>query len=84
MYEDNNTAVEGGLEGNTKYYEDPAIATGLDREVPTPEANNNYVNASVILPRGNSYARGKVIGQNIYTYGNAVGRTNCNPILDTS
>ena len=71
------------MEGNTKYYEDPAIATGLDREVPTPEANNNYVNASVILPRGNSYARGKVVGRKRDAYGNGVGRTYENPILDT-
>ena len=38
------------------------MATGLDRKVPMTEVNDNYVNASVMLPRGNSYARGKVIG----------------------
>ena len=36
--------------------------TVLDREVPTPEENDNYVNDSVMFPIGNSYARGKVIG----------------------
>ena len=56
---------------------------GLDREVPTPEVNDNYVNASVMLPRGNSYARGKVIGPKRDADGNDVGKTNYNPILDT-
>ena len=59
------------------------MATGLDREVPTPEVNENYVNASVMLPRGKKYARGKVIGRKRDADGNAVGRTNDNPILDT-
>ena len=59
------------------------MATILDREVPMPEANDNYVNASVMLPRGNSYTRGNVIGQKKNINGNAVGRTNYSPILDT-
>ena len=37
-----------------------------------------------MLLRGNSYARGKVIGRKIYSDGNDVGRENDNPILDTS
>ena len=36
-----------------------------------------------MLPRGNRYARGKLIVWEIDAYGNAVGRTNNNPILDT-
>ena len=44
--------------------------------------NDNYVNSSVILPRGNTYTRGKVIGRKIYSNGNYVGRINNNPILD--
>ena len=59
------------------------MSTGLDREVPTNEENDNDVNTSVIFPIGNSYARGKVIGQKRYADGNAVGRTNDNHILDT-
>ena len=55
----------------------------MDGEVPKPKANDNYVNASVMLPRGNSYAIGKVVGRKRDTDGNAVGRTNGNPILDT-
>ena len=72
MYEDDNTYVEGGLSVNTGDEEDPDMATGLDHEVPTPKENDNHVNTSVMFPRGNSYA-----------YGNAVGRSNDNPIIDT-
>ena len=83
MYEDDTTDAECGFPGNNKDYEDPVMATGLDREVPTTEVNYNYVNNSVMLPRVNSYARGKVVGRKIYAYENAVGRTNNNLIIDT-
>ena len=55
--------MEGGFAGNTEDDKDPAMATGLNRKVPMPDANDNYVNASVILPRGNSYTSGKVKGR---------------------
>ena len=48
-----------------------------------PEVNDNDVNASLMLLRVNIYARVKVNGKKIDAYGNAVGRTNDNPILDT-
>ena len=83
MYEGNTTYVEGGLTGNTEYDEGPDMATGLDREVPTPKVNDNYVNASVMFAKGNNYSRGKVIVQERYAGGNSVGRINDNPILDT-
>ena len=51
MYEDDTTYVECGLEGNTEDDEYPGMATGVDRKIPTPEANENYVNTSVMLPR---------------------------------
>ena len=82
MYEYNTTDVEGGLSGKTKYDEDPDTATVLYREVPTSDLNDNYLNASVMLLRWNSYARGKVIGRKVDADGNAVGRENYNPILD--
>ena len=56
MYEDDTTDAEGGLS-----YEIPVMATGLDLQVPTPEVNDNYVNSSFMSPRGNTYARGKVV-----------------------
>ena len=83
MYEEDTTDVEGIFARKTEDYEDHDMATVLDREVPTPEVNENYVNTSVMLPRGNSYARGKFIGQKRDADGNYVGRENDNPILDT-
>ena len=83
MYEDDTTYVEGGFECNTEYDEDPTMATELDHKFPTPEENDNYVNASVMFPRGNSYARKEVIGRKIDADGNAGGRSNDNPIIDT-
>ena len=59
------------------------MANGLYREVSTPEVNENYVNTSVMLSRGNSYAREKFIGHKKDTYGSDVGRGTDNPILDT-
>ena len=59
------------------------MATGLDREVPTTEVNGNYLNASVMFPGGNRYAREKVIERKRDADGNAVIRTNNNPILYT-
>ena len=81
MYEDDTTDVEGGLPGNSKDDEEPAMATGLNRDVPTPEVNDNYVNDSVMLPIGNSYTRGKVIGRKRDADGNSIGRGNYNPYL---
>ena len=75
--------AEGGLSGNTEKDKKPIIATGLDHEVPTPEMNENYVNAAVVLPIGNTYARGKVVGWKRCADGNAVERGNYKPILDT-
>ena len=83
MYEDDTTYVESGLAGNTEDDEDPALDTGLDREVPTTEANVNYVMASVMLPRRYIHARGKFIGRKKDADGNVVGRSNDRPIIDT-
>ena len=54
--QDDTTDAEGGLSGKTQYDEEPTMATGLYHEVSTPEVNDNSVNTSVILLRGNSYA----------------------------
>ena len=53
--------AEGGLSGKNEDVGKPIMATGLECEVPTPEMNGNYVNASVVLPIGNTYARGNFI-----------------------
>ena len=73
MYEDYTIDVEGGLADNTEDDEDLDIATGLFREVPKPEANDNYVTTLVMLSIGNNYARGKVIGRERDVYGNVIG-----------
>ena len=59
------------------------MATIFNREVPTPEANDNHLNALVMLLRGNSYARGKAIRQKRDADWNDVGRSNDKPILYT-
>ena len=74
MYEDDTTDMEGGLSGNTEDYEDPSMDTGLCRKVPTPELNVNYVNALVMLSRGNSYAREKFIRRKDMQMGMPSGR----------
>ena len=83
IYQDDTTDTEGFWDDKSEYDEVPVMDTGQDRQVPTPEVNHNNVNYSVMFPRGNTYDRGKVIGRKIYASGNAVGRMNDNPILDT-
>ena len=59
------------------------VTVGLDLQVPIIEVNDNYLNSSFMLPRGNTDARGKVIVRKIDASGNDVGRRNDNTILDT-
>ena len=55
-----------------------------EEEEPTPDgAPDNYLSASVMLPRGDSLARGRVVGRKRDADGNPLGRANANPILDT-
>ena len=61
MYEYDTTDAEVGLAGNTEDNGTPTIATELYQEIPTPVSNNYYVNASVMLLRGNTYDRVKII-----------------------
>jgi hypothetical protein len=71
-----------GLTGNADD-EIPTPSLGVDVELPTPEAGDNYVNASLMLPRGNSLARGTVIGQKCDACDNPIGNANANPIMDS-
>ena len=52
-------------------------------EIPTPEAEDNYVNAEIMLPRGDGFARGRVVKRKRGIDGEVIGRANTNPILDT-
>ena len=54
-----------------------------DESEQTPEAHDQYVNAEVMLPRGDKLASGKVIGRKRDANGDVAGRANANPILDT-
>ena len=49
----------------------------------TQEWRNQYVNAEILLPRGDRMARGKVVHQKHDANGNLIVRSNQNPILDT-
>ena len=82
MYEDYTADAEGCLEDKSEDYEITVVANGLDRQVSTPEVNDNYVNSSVMFPKGDTYARGKVIGRKRDAIRNAVGRRNEKTILD--
>ena len=50
---------------------------------PTPELGDNYLNADVMLPLGDSLARGRVIARKRDSDGTPIGRANDNPILDS-
>ena len=63
--------------------EPPTLATWIDTEVPTLESGDIYVYTSIMLPRGNNFARGRVIFRKRGADGNPTGRANANPILDT-
>ena len=49
----------------------------------TPKENDNYVNISIMLPRGSVMLRGRVTGCKRDIDGNTDGRALENPILDT-
>jgi hypothetical protein len=61
----------------------PSPSLGVDVELPTPEAGDNYVDASLMLPCGNSLARGRVIGRKRDARGDPIGNANANPIKDS-
>ena len=42
---------------------DQDVSTSEETLEPTPEAHDNFVNANVLLPRGDTFARGRVIGR---------------------
>ena len=44
---------------------------------------DQYVNAEILLPRGDTMARGQVVHQKHDADGNPIGRSNQNLILDT-
>ena len=63
--------------------EDPWVVTGTDSEDTTPEIGDQYLGASILLPRGSVNVRGKVKSRKRNSDGNLVGVANSNPIKDT-
>ena len=49
----------------------------------TPEIGDNYLNMELMLPRGGTLARVRVTERKRDHEGNAIGRSNADPILDT-
>ena len=62
---------------------DPRVIAGTVDEVPTPEAGDNYLGASILLTRGSKSARGKVKARKRDSDGNVTGKADPNPIKDT-
>ena len=51
---------------------------------PTPDdAPDHFLNVSVVLPRGENFAQGKVIGRKRDNEGNPIGRVSAQPVVDT-
>ncbi len=62
--------------------QDDTMLSDLDDQV-TPEVGDEYVHASVMLPRGSQLVRDTVKAQKQDLDGNPIGRQSDNPILDT-
>ena len=64
-------------------HQDEASDAPPEQLTPTPEIGDNYLNMELMLPRGGTPARGRVIERKRDHGGNVIGRSNANPILDT-
>ena len=69
--------------GDKDPFEIQAPSTGMDKGIPTPEQGDNYVGVSIMLPRGEMSACGKVIARKRDAEGNPVGRADTNPVKDS-
>ena len=63
--------------------QDAAPDAPPEKLTPTPEIGDNYLNMELMLPRGGTLAKGRVIELKRDHEGNVIGRSNANPILDT-
>ena len=77
---------DSDLTPEIEYYADEiedCIEGTPDETLPTtPEVNDNYVVANVLLPFGNDIVQGRVCKHARDNDGNPIGRENENPILD--
>ena len=62
---------------------DPWVIAGTIDKVPTPEAGDNYLGASILLARGSKSSRGKVKARKRDSDGNFTGKADPKPIKDT-
>ena len=62
--------------------EDDFEVTPDETLTPTPEVNENYVGANLLLTRGNNMVQGRVRKRAQDNDGNPIGIENENPILD--
>ena len=70
-----------------EYYEnyDEITLDPLSEELElTPQVGDNFLNAEIMLPKGGSMAKGKVVRRKRSVDGDLIGRAaNRDPILDT-
>ena len=64
-------------------HQDVAPDAPPEQLTPTTEIGDNYVNMELMLPPGGTLARVQVTERKSDHKGNAIGRSNDNPILDT-
>ena len=76
---------EGSPDGmnNKDPFKIQASSTGVDRDIPTPEQGDKFVGVSIMLPRGEISACGKVIARKRDAEGNPAGRADTNPVKDS-
>ena len=58
-------------------------APAQDLDPVTPEINDSYLNVDIMLPRGDTMERGRVVNRKRDSSGDPIGRAHENPILDS-
>ena len=64
-------------------HQDATPNTPPEQLTPTPKIGDNYLNMELMLPSGDTLARGQVKERKRDHEGDAIGRSNANPILNT-
>ena len=87
---DGDDDVNDGYRGNLAVWFDDADDDELAEEtdVPdvdeyTPETFDEYLKASVMIPKGDDILKAQVVSRRKDHNGNPIGRSNSNPVLDT-
>lgn len=75
-----------GITGVSIPYEDdhtPTFIPTPEADATTPDHEDQYIGAEVVLPRGERYLSGTVKRRRLDASGTAIGRHHTNPLLDT-